>query len=179
MREPGVPGANADELELPCGEVVSPTAFDLGMREYGCACGERHAVVLDVHPPSRFLPADVVSVLRETVTVAETDAYDEFGTPHLLASVIEEFPDEVTAFDASDEAAVGYGLCWVASFDARTLHEHVVELVVELMDHAVSHAREDAVRGDFEAELLDFDVEAFVAAYRAERDFEDEFDRAT
>lgn len=177
MREPGVPGANTDEFELPCGETVTPTAFDLGMREYACPCGERHAVVLDVHPPSRFLPADVVAVLRETVAVAETDAYEEFGTPHLLANVAEEFPEEVTVIDAADESAVGYGVCWVASFDARTLHEHIVELVVEMMDHAVSHARDESARGAFEEELHDFDVEAFVAAYRAERDFEDEFDR--
>jgi len=188
MVEPRVPDAGGgdghdgeesapERVALPCGESLRRDAIDLGMREYDCACGARHAVVLDVHPPSRFLPESVVEVLRETVAPSETDAFEEFGTPHLLGVVLEEFPDDVVAVDASGDAAAGYGLLWVTDFDARTLHEHVVELVVELMEHAVSHSRDDGARGEFEAQLFDFDVSEFVATYRAERDFADEFDR--
>jgi hypothetical protein len=34
------------------------------------------------------------------------------------------------------------------------------------------------VAAQFEEQMLEFDVSEFVDAYRAERDFEDEFDRA-
>jgi len=71
---------------------------------------------------------------------------------------------------------VGYGLLWVADYDARRLHEVVVELLVELVEHAVSHADDEAVVSEFEADLAAFDVAAFVDAYRAERNLEDEFD---
>lgn len=171
-------GAGADDgtVALPCGETVHRSAFDLGMREYECACGERHAVVMDMHPPSRFVPEAVVDVLRETVSVGEDDAFEEFGTPHLMGSVLEEFPDDIVAVDATDDGRVGYAMLWVTRFDARTLHEHVVELVVELMEHAVSHARDDATQGDFEEQMLDFDVSEFVERYRARRDWRDEYD---
>jgi len=184
MADPGVPDtddAPADvptgATTLPCGEAVRPADIDLGMREYACACGDTHAVVLDVHPPTRFLPADVVAVLRETVEVGEDDPFEEFGTPHLMGSLREEFPDAVVTLDATDDGSAGYALGWVADFDSRTLHEHVVELVVELMEHAVSHTRDDAALGEFETQMLDFDVDAFVETYRAERDFDDEYDR--
>ncbi|GGN14847.1 DUF5815 family protein [Halarchaeum nitratireducens] len=163
-------------VALPCGETVHRSAFDLGMREYECACGERHAVVMDMHPPSRFVPEAVVDVLRETVSVGEDDAFEAFGTPHLMGSVLEEFPDDVTVVDATDDGRVGYAMLWATAFDARTLHEHVVELVVELMEHAVSHARDDAARGDFEEQMLDFDVAEFVERYRRNRDWRDEYD---
>jgi len=169
----GVP----DGVALPCGERAGLAEFDLGMREYACACGERHAVVLDVHPPSRFVPEAVVDVLRESVTPSDEDAYEEFGTPHLLGVAMEEFPDDVVAVDASGDGAVGYGLLWVTTFDARTLHEHLVELVVELMEHAVSHAEDDGSMSEFEAAMLEFDVEAFVEEYRRERDFSGPRDR--
>jgi len=172
-------GSAPTHADLPCGERVRRDAFDLGMREYDCACGERHAVVLDVHPPSRFLPESVVEVLRESVEPSAEDAYDEFDTPHLLGVAMKEFPDDVVAVDAGADETVGYGVLWVTSFDARTLHERVVELVVELMDHAVSHARDDDARDAFEAQMLDFDVGEFVETYRAERDFDDEFDGPT
>jgi hypothetical protein len=159
MAEPRVPGGDEDALALSCGERIDPHTLDMGLREVSCDCGERHAVVLDVHPPSRFVPESLVAILRETVEPA--DDFEQFGTAHLLGMAMEEFPEEVAVEDASDDGEVGYALVWVTSFDSRRLHEVVVELVVELMEHAVSHAAE----GD-----------AFVEQYRRERDFDDEFD---
>lgn len=182
MTEPRVPGTDtgvdAGTFALPCGERATPGAFDLGMREYDCACGERHAVVMDMHPPSRWLPESIVEVLQASVTPSEDDAWDEFQTPHLMGAVLEELPEDVVVHDASDDGTVGYALLWVASLDARTLHEVIVELVVELMDHAVSHAADDERAAEFEAQMLDFDVTAFVEEYRDTRDFEDEYDVA-
>ncbi|MGB9987500.1 DUF5815 family protein [Salarchaeum japonicum] len=182
MAEPRVPdddggdggdgGASDGLVELPCGERVPPTAFDLGMREYDCACGDSHAVVMDMHPPGRFLPESIVDVLETAVEPAEDDAFEEFGTPHLMGAVMEQVPDEVATYDASAEGEVGYALLWVFDFDSRTLHEYVVELVVELMDHAVSHAESEGAEAEFEAEMASFDVAAFVDEYRAERDWE-------
>jgi len=63
----------------------------------------------------------------------------------------------------------------VAEFDARRLHEIVVELVVELMEHAASHG-DEATAAAFERQMTEFDVGAFVDAYRREREFESEFD---
>ncbi len=145
------------------------------MRDYRCSCGETHAVVLDVHPPSRFLPESLVDVLRETVDTA--DEFDEFGTPHLMGIAMEEFPEAVVVHDAGDDGTVGYALLWVADFDSRRLHEIVVELVVELMDHAVSHADDADAVASFESQLAEFDVEAFVEEYRRVRDFESAGDR--
>jgi len=34
-------------------------------------------------------------------------------------------------------------MAWVTEFDSRRLHEIVVGFVVELMEHAVSHADDD------------------------------------
>jgi hypothetical protein len=182
MTEPRVPGTDAgtdpDAFTLPCGERVTASAFDLGMREYECDCGDTHAVVMDMHPPSRWLPESIVDVLQATVVPSEDDEWEEFQTPHLMGAVMEELPEDVVAHDASDDGTVGYAVLWVADMDARTLHEVVVELVVELMDHAVSHAQDDAKAAEFEAQMLDFDVSAFVDQYRAQREFEDEFDTA-
>ena len=176
MPEPRVPGGDAGVIELPCGETARPHVFDLGMREYQCDCGERHAVVMDVHPPARFVPEFLVEVLREIVDTE--DGFGEFGTPHLLGAVLEEFPDEVVVHDAAEDGSVGYAMLWVTDFDSRRLHEVVVELVVELMDHAVSHAEDDAQIAAFEEYLAEFDVAAFVEQYRAERDLESERDAA-
>jgi hypothetical protein len=66
----------------------------------------------------------------------------------------------------------------MTDFDARRLHAVVVELIVELMEHAVSHATDEDAASEFETQMLDFDVEEFVETYREQRDFEDEFDRA-
>ncbi|GAB3019860.1 DUF5815 family protein [Natronobiforma cellulositropha] len=175
MAQPRVPGDDRDTLELPCGESIDPTTIDLGMREYDCNCGERHAVVMDLHPPSRFFPESLVDVLRETVETA--DDFEEFGTPHLLGIVMEEFPEQVVAYDAAETGSVGYTLLWMTDFDSHRLHVVVVELVVELMEHAISHAEDDGARTDFERQMLEFDVEAFVDEYRAMRDFESEHDR--
>ncbi|WP_247002471.1 DUF5815 family protein [Halosolutus gelatinilyticus] len=175
MAEPRVPGPRDDHLELPCGETLDPHEIDLGMREYACTCGRRHAVVTDVHPPSRFFPESLVAVLQETIEPA--DEFEEFGTPHLLGVVMEEFPEKVAVHDASDDGAVGYAMLWVTDFDSRRLHEIIVELVVELMEHAISHADDDAAIADFESQMLEFDVSAFVDEYRRQRDFESEYDR--
>jgi hypothetical protein len=180
MTEPRVPGSPPGSVvELPCGETVDVVAdLDMGQRDYACACGDEHAVVMDVHPPSRFVPEDVVGVLRETVEAEDADEMGEFGTPHLMGMVMEEFPEAVVAEDVAENGSVGYALAWVADFDSRRLHEVVVELVVEMMEHAVSHAEDDGATGEFEDQMLEFDVSAFVDAYRARRDFGDEHDTA-
>lgn len=174
MAEPRVPGGEAEGLELPCGETVDPGSIDLGMREYGCECGERHAVVTDVHPPSRFVPESLVEVLREVIETE--DDFEEFGTPHLLGVVMEEFPEGVAVYDASENGSLGYSVLWMTDFDARRLHEIVVELVVELMEHAISHA-DDGAASEFESQMLEFDVGEFVDQYREVREFESEHDR--
>ncbi|MFC6903897.1 DUF5815 family protein [Halalkalicoccus tibetensis] len=173
MATPRVPGD--EEIELPCGESVSLAELDMGMREYACSCGERHAVVMDVHPPSRFVPEAIVEVLRETVETE--DDFGEFGTPHVMGVVLEEFPEEVVAEDVSDDGTVGYSMLWLTDFDSRRLHVIVVELLVELMDHAISHAEDDTAATEFEEQMLEFDVEAFVDDYRTAREFESEHDR--
>ena len=173
MSQPRVPGGDENALELPCGETVGVGELDLGMREYECACGESHAVVMDVHPPERFLPEFLVEVLREAIETT-SDEMPEFGTPHLMGIVTEEFPEAVAVEDVSDDGEIGCGIVWVTDFDARRLHEVIVELVVELMEHAVSHAEDDSLLEEFEAQMLDFDVSAFVDQYRAERDLSEE-----
>ena len=169
MAEPRVPGKSEEELELPCGETKRVGEFDMGMRELECACGGAHAVVMDVHPPSRFLPDFLVEVLQETVETT-SEEMPEFGTPHLLGIVLEEFPDEVAAADVSENHDVGYAMVWVTDFDSRRLHEVIVELVLELMEHAISHAEDEGAVRNFEEQLLEFDVPAFVEQYREERD---------
>lgn len=176
MPEPRVPGDTGDDLELPCGEVVQPTDFDLGMREYHCACGERHAVVMDIHPLARFVPEFLVETLRETITT--DDDFETFGTAHAMAMVGEEFPEKMVSTDCSTDGSVGYALLWISDFDSRRLHEIVVELLLELMEHAISHAEDDAVQTEFEQYMHDFDLEEFVDLYREEREFETEHDSA-
>ncbi len=175
MAEPRVPGGDGRRLALPCGETLDPHDIDLGMREYSCTCGKTHAVVTDVHPPSRFVPESLVEILRETVETA--DDFEEFGTPHVLGVVMEEFPEQVVVHDAAEDGAVGYTLLWVTDFASRRLHVVVVELLIELMEHAVSHAEDDDAVTDFERQMLEFDVEAFVDQYRSTRDFESEYDQ--
>ena len=166
MSEPRVPD-DESRIRLPCGRTLHAHDIDLGVRDYRCDCGDRHAVVTDVHPPTRFLPDFLVETLRESVEVA--DAFDEFGTPHLMGLVLEEFPESIAVHDASEDGQVGYAVLWVSTFDSRRLHEVIVELVLELMDHAISHADDGAV-AEFEEQLFAFDVEAFVEQYRAQRD---------
>jgi hypothetical protein len=173
MTEPRVPGGGGAELELPCGRRRRVRSIDLGMREFDCPCGSTHATVMDVHPPERFLPEFLVEVLREAVETT-SDEMPEFGTPHLMGIVTEEFPAAVVSADVSDDGDVGCGIVWATDFDARRLHEIIVELVVELMEHAVSHAEDDSVMAEFESQMLDFDVSTFVDQYRAERDLSED-----
>jgi hypothetical protein len=173
MAEPGVPGGRGATLELPCGESKRVRELDMGLREFECACGEAHAVVMDVHPPERFLPEFLVSVLREAVETT-SEEMPEFDTPHLMGLVIEEFPGQVESEDVTEDGQVGWSMVWVTGFDSRRLHEVVVELVVELMEHAVSHSDDESAVASFEQYMLEFDVSAFVEQYRAERDLERE-----
>ena len=174
MSEPRVPGARGGDISLPCGESVAVSDLDMGVREFDCPCGARHAVVMDVHPPSRFVPESLVGVLRETI---EPSDGDEFDTIHLMGVVLEEFPEKIVAEDVSEDSSVGYALVWIADFDARRLHEVIVELIVELMEHAVSHADSTEATSEFERQMHEFDVAEFVERYRREREFEDEMDR--
>lgn len=176
MPSPRVPGSADTTLELPCGETVQTHDLDLGVREFECACGDRHAVVMDIHPLGRFIPEFLVETLRETVST--DDAFEEFSTAHVIAMVREEFPEEVVSADCSGDGQVGYGLVWVTDFDARSLHETVVELLLELMEHAISHADDGPTVAEFEQQLQEFEVETFVEMYREEREFEDEHDTA-
>lgn len=172
MTEPRVPGGTDERLDLPCGETVHTHDLDLGMREYTCSCGNSHAVVMDVHPLGRFVPEFLVDTLR--TTIATDDNYDEFSTPHALAMVREEFPDTVAVADCSGDGEVGYGLVWVTEQDSRELHRIVVELLVELMEHAISHADDGPTVAEFEAQLDEFEIDAFIDAYREERDFDED-----
>ncbi|MFB6069800.1 MAG: DUF5815 family protein [Halanaeroarchaeum sp.] len=177
MAHPGVPGETEDDaVELPCGRAVPASDIHLGMREYDCACGDAHAVVLDPHPLSRFVPEDIADSLRAAIETSPDDEFEEFTTAHLMGSLLEEHPEEVAVHDAAANGNVGYALCWVAGWDARTLHERVVDLVLDLMEHAVSHADDEDATAEFEETMADFDVEAFVEEYRDVRDFEDEWD---
>jgi len=176
MAEPRVPGGAGETLELACGETVRIADLDMGVRELDCACGDAHGVVMDVHPLGRFVPESLADVLRATVEPA--DDYPEFSTAHLMGMVIEEFPEAVVSADVSEDGEVGYGLVWVADFDSRRLHEVVVELLVELMEHAMSHAGDDDAIAAFEDQMLEFDVSEFVDRYRRQRDFESEHDSA-
>jgi len=177
MAHPGVPGEENDgTVELPCGRTVPVGDFHLGMREYDCACGQSHAVVLDPHPLSRFVPEDIVAVLQEAIGTSPDDEFEEFGIAHVLARVVEDDPENVFVHDAASNGSVGYALLWVAAFDSRELHVRIVDLVVDLMEHALSHADDEAAATEFDEHLEDFDVEAFVDEYRSVRDFENEWD---
>ena len=173
MATPRVPGDRGEQIDLPCGESVVVTDLDLGMREYDCDCGTSHAVVMDVHPPDRFLPEFLVAVLQEAIETT-SEEMPEFGTPHLLGIVLEEFPEQVVSYDATEEPDVGFALLWVADFDSQALHERIVELVIELMEHAVSHADDTSALTEFEAKMHEFDVAEFVEQYREERNLEAE-----
>jgi hypothetical protein len=174
MTEPRVPGGRTRTLSLPCGETVAVGDLDMGMREYACPCGERHAVVMDMHPLSRFVPEDLVAVLDQTV---DTTTGEAFGTTHVMGMVLEEFPERVVSADTSEDGSVGYAIVWATAFDSRRLHEVVVELLVELMDHAVSHAEDESATTEFERQMLEFDVSEFVDQYRDRREFHSEHDR--
>ena len=165
--------AGGEQLELPCGETIALTSLDLGMRELDCDCGDAHAVVMDMHPPTRFFPEFLVETLDDVVETT-SDEMPDFGTPHLMGMVMEEFPEQVAVADATDEGDVGFAMVWISEFDARRLHEVIVELVVEMMEHAISHAESDSAMTEFEEQMLEFDVGEFVDQYRDERDLDPE-----
>ncbi|MDZ7746258.1 MAG: DUF5815 family protein [Halobacteriales archaeon] len=173
MAEPRVPGGRGEVLDLPCGEQISVYDLDMGLREFECDCGKTHAVVVDVHPLSRFVPESLADVLRGAI---ETSSGVTFSMTHLMGVVLEEFPENVVAADVSDDGEVGYAMVWVTDFDSRRLHAVVVELIVELMEHAVSHAEDESAVSNFEAQMHEFDVDAFVEAYRRDREFASEHD---
>lgn len=166
MATPRVPG-RAEEISLPCGRSIDPTAIDLGMRDLHCACGENHGIVLDVHPPTRFFPSEVVDVLQATVEPADGG---EFGTRHLMGMAVEEFPETLEMTDVRENPQLGCQYVWVSSFDSPRLHSVLVELVLELMDHAMSHSEDIDAREEFSGTLEAFDVDTFVQRYREERD---------
>ena len=173
MAEPRVPGGRGEVLELPCGEEKPVGELDMGMRGFDCDCGERHAVVVDVHPLSRFVPEFLVDTLRASV---DTTTEEPFSTTHLMGIVREEFPEAVVSADVSEDGDVGYAIVWASEFDSRRLHEVAVELLVELMDHAMGHADDESAASEFESQLLEFDVTEFVDEYRGERNFGSEHD---
>lgn len=175
MGEPRVPGGRGADVSLPCGETINVRELDLGLRQFDCRCGETHAVVADVHPLTRFFPEFLVAVLEETIDT--DDEFDSFSTAHLMGVVYEEFPEVVVSEDTSEDGEVGYSMVWITDFDGRRLHEISVELMVELMEHAISHADDDAAISEFEEQMLQFDVGEFVEEYRSDRDFEDETGR--
>ncbi len=174
--QPGVPtGPSGQPIELPCGETITADELDLGLREFSCDCGKTHGVVMDPHPPSRFLPASVTEVLAETLA-AEGTEIEEFGTIPLMGLVMDAYPEEIVAHDASEEGATGFAVAWIADFDARTLHEIVVETVLSVMAQAVTEVGDDSATSAFSEHRAEFDVEEFVDEYRSVRDFDDEFD---
>lgn len=176
MPEPRIPGSVDEEITLPCDRTVAVDTFDMGMREFVCTCGDTHAVVMDVHPLGRWIPESIVGILTDVIE--PSDEYDQFGTIHTMGIVLEEFPEAVSVADVSENPSVGWALLWVTEFDARRLHEIIVELLVELMDHAIGHADDPDIHSSFEEQLASFDVEAFVDAYRDAREFDGPADRA-
>ncbi|MFW6383941.1 MAG: DUF5815 family protein [Halodesulfurarchaeum sp.] len=174
--QPGVPDdPEGGAIDLPCGETITADELDLGMREFECACGGTHAVVMDPHPPTRFLPTEVAEDLAATVTPAGTEV-EEFGTVALMGLVMDALDEEIVAYDAAEDGTTGFAVAWIATSDARELHKGVVESVLSVMAEAVTDAGDAEAEAAFAEHRAAFDVEAFVDEYRAVRDFEDEFD---
>lgn len=150
------------ELELPCGEQIDARQFDPNTQTICCSCGESHAVVASAETLDRFVPDEVVEILRATV---DPEGTGSFGVTHVLAKVHATYPARISSADLSEVNDVGYAKLWVTEFDDRRLHEIVVEVLVELMSHMMEHAdNETAVA--FEQQLAGFDAAAFVDAYR-------------
>ena len=174
--QPGVPDEpEGGAIELPCGETITADDLDLGMREVDCACGSTHAVVMDPHPPTRFLPTEVAEDLAATVSATGTDT-EGFGTVALMGLVMDSVPEEIVAYDAAEDGTTGFAVAWIAEVDARALHEIVVETVLSIMAEAVTEAGNPDAEASFAEARAEFDVEGFVDEYRDVRDFEDEFD---
>ncbi|MFB6188105.1 MAG: DUF5815 family protein [Halobacteriaceae archaeon] len=177
MSDPRVPGSTEGKTELPCGKSIDVIQdVDMGLREYECPCGNAHAIVMDVHPLSRFIPEEIVTILQESIEPADTDAHDEFGIVHLMGMVQEEFPTKTISVDTSENSSVGYTVVWISDFSATRLHEVIIELIIELMEHAVSHGENSTAQSEFDQQIDKFEIEAFVAQYRDERDFDDKYD---
>jgi hypothetical protein len=175
--QPGVPDEpEGGTIQLPCGETITADDLDLGMREVDCACGASHAVVMDPHPPTRFLPTEVAEDLAATVSAAGTET-EEFGTIALMGLVMDAVPEEIVAYDAAEDGTTGFAVAWIADVDARELHEIVVETVLSIMAEAVTAAGNADAEASFAKARAEFDVEGFVDEYRAVRDFDDEFDK--
>lgn len=174
MTQPGVPSLpNDSTVELPCGETVSTDDLDLGMREYECECGSSHAVVLDPHPPTRFLPETVTDVLVNTLQIDGREE-NRFDTNALMGLVQDRHSDRIVTLDAAEDGTIGFALAWIADFDSYTLHEIVVETVLELMSRAVDDGGNESARKAFTEHRADLDVEAFVSQYREVRNFDAE-----
>ena len=174
MTTPQIP-SDDDSITLSCDRTVSREHFDMGMREFDCSCGNTHAVVMDVHPLSRWIPESVSEIFRDTIE--PSDEFVEFGTIHLMGIVLEEYPEAITVVNATDDPTVGFAVLWISDFDARELHRIIIELLVTLMDHAVGHSDNPTIQSTFDEGLQEFDVEAFVDQYRGDRDWSDERDR--
>jgi len=121
MAEPRVPDREMATITLPCERTIGVHDLDMGLRDFECSCGDRHAVVMDVHPLSRWVPESIVDILR--VTVDTSDEWDEFGTVHLMGMVLEEIPEAVTSADLSEDGSVGYTMIWTTEFESQRLHE--------------------------------------------------------
>ncbi|MFB6162907.1 MAG: DUF5815 family protein [Halococcoides sp.] len=170
MPVPGVPTDDDPELELPCGETVDAREFDLNTSEIDCECGEAHGVVLDTDPLTRFVPDQMARILEETVKPRETD--HTFGTLHAMGMLADEVPQTVASADVSENGDLGFNYVWVSDFTAREVHVLLVQLLVDLMDHAVDEVGDDSIKSQFTEQLEGLDVEEFVDQYRTERSFE-------
>ena len=165
---------NMNSILLSCGVSIDSHRIDLGMRELKCECGGMHAVVTDINPLTRFLPEFLVDSLEEIIEVVDSEKWGEFGMTHVMGLVMEDFPEEVVFFDASEDGYLGYSGLWVSIFDSWRLHEIIVELVIEIMEHAMSHSDDENAMGDFEEKMSLFDITEFVKEYRMERDLNPE-----
>jgi len=176
MSVPGVPTDDDPELELPCGETVDVREFDLNTSEIDCECGEAHGVVYDTDPLTRFIPEQMAHTLEETVKPRETD--HTFGTLHAMGMLADEVPQTVASTDASEMGEVGFNYVWVSDFTAREVHVLLVQLLVDLMDHAVDQVGDDSIKSAFAERLDGLDVEEFVDEYRTQRSFDGPDDTA-
>ena len=159
---------------LPCGTSIDSHRIDLGMRELKCECGKTHAIVTDINPLTRFLPEFLVVSLEELIEVRDSDKWGGLGMVHLMGLVMEDFPEETVFFDASEDGYLGYSMLWIFDFDAWRLHEIIIELIIEMMEHGMSHSGDKNAIAEFEKQMLQFDIKEFVKEYRETRDLNPE-----
>jgi hypothetical protein len=163
-----------EPIVLSCGVTINSHEIDLGMRELKCECGNLHAVVTDVNPLTRFLPDFLVNSLAQVIEVVDSERWGGFGMAHIMGLVIEECPEEVTFFDSKEDGYLGYSALWITEFNSFKLHEMIVELIIEIMEHAVSHSKNEISIQEFEKQMLSFNISEFVEKYREERDLDPE-----